>query len=128
MDSFKMQSPEELAKEAIKFLDLAQQFEEEKNPKQAISNYEKAVEFLKQSGYLSHRVNNIYERIDDLKNSLKKEKIYQQTQVKAQIEQLQDQAFALLEGAKKLESEGFFGESIQQYSSAINLLSQSGWS
>jgi len=123
-----MQSPEELAKEAIKFLELAQQFEEEKNPKQAISNYEKAVEFLKQSGYLSHRVNNIYERIDDLKNSLKKEKIYQQTQVKAQIEQLQDQAFALLEGAKKLESEGFFGESIQQYSSAINLLSQSGWS
>ncbi len=123
-----MQNPEELAKEAIKFLELAQKFEEEKNPKQAISNYENAVEFLKQSGYLMHRVNDIYDRIDELKNSLKQEKIYQQTQIRAQAEQLQDQAFALLEGAKKLESDGFFEESIKQYLSAINLLSQSGWS
>ena len=123
-----MQSPEELAKDAIRFLELAQKFEEEKNPKQAISNYEKAVEFLKQSGYLMHRVNDIYERIEELKNSLKKEKIYQQTQIKAQVEQLQDQAFALLEGAKKLESDGFLEEAVQQYLSAIKLLSQSGWS
>jgi tetratricopeptide (TPR) repeat protein len=123
-----MQRPEDLAQEAIKFLELAQKFEEEKNAKQAISNYEKAVEFLKQSGYLMHRVNDIYERIDELTNSLKKEKIYQQTQVKAQVEHLQDQAFALLEGAKKLESDGFFEEAIQQYLSAINFLSQSGWS
>ncbi|MHA2180837.1 MAG: hypothetical protein ACXAAH_05375, partial [Promethearchaeota archaeon] len=123
-----MQNPEKLAQEAIKSLELAQKFEEEKNIQQAISNYEKAVEFLKQSGYLMHRINDIYERIEELKNTLKKEKIYKQTQIKTQVQQLQDQAFALLEGAKKLEADGFFEEANQQYSSAINLLSQSGWS
>ena len=123
-----MQNPEGLAQKAIISLELAQKFEEEKNIQQAISNYENAVEFLKQSGYLMHRINDIYERIEELKNSLKKEKIYQQAQIKTQVEQLQDQAFALLEGAKKLEFDGFFEEANQQYSSAINLLSQSGWS
>ncbi|MHA2038575.1 MAG: hypothetical protein ACW98X_19245, partial [Promethearchaeota archaeon] len=118
-----MQNPEELAQEAIKSLELAQKFEEEKNIQQAISNYEKAVEFLKQSGYLMHRISDIYKRIEELKDSLKKERIYQQAQIKTQVEQLQDQAFALLEGAKKLETDGFFEEANQQYLSAINLLS-----
>jgi len=123
-----MQNPEELAQEALKFLELAQKFEAEKNAEQAISNYQRAVEYLKQSGYLMHRINDIYERIEELKNFLKQEKMYQQTQIISQVEQLQDQAFALLEGAKKLESDGFFEDAIQQYISAINLLNQSGWS
>jgi tetratricopeptide (TPR) repeat protein len=123
-----MQNPEKLAQEAIKSLELAQKFEEEKNIQQAILNYEKAVDFLKQSGYLMHRINDIYERVQELKDSLKKEKIYQQAQIQTQVAQLQDQAFALLEGANKLEHDGFFEEANQQYLSAINLLSQSGWS
>ena len=123
-----MQNPEKLAQEAIKSLELAQQFEEEKNIQQAIASYEEAVEFLKQSGYLMHRINDIYERIEELKNSLKKDKLYQHAQFQTQVAQLQDQAFALLEGAKKLEHDGFFEEANQQYLTAINLLSQSGWS
>jgi len=107
-----MQNPEELAQEALKFLELAQKFEEEKNAEQAISNYQRAVEYLKQSGYLMHRINEIYKRIEDLKNFLKQERLYQQAQTKSQVEQLQDQAFALLEGAKKLESDGFFEDAI----------------
>ncbi|MFW9897582.1 MAG: hypothetical protein ACFFD7_17385, partial [Candidatus Thorarchaeota archaeon] len=122
-----MLNPEELAQEAIKYLELAQKSEEEKDIQKAISNYEKAVEFLKKSGYLMHRVNEIYQRLDDLKDYLKKEEIYQQTQIKAQSEKLQDQAFALLENAKKLEFDGFFEEASKQYLSAITLLSQSGW-
>jgi len=123
-----MQNPEELAQEALQFLELAQKFEEEKNAEEAISNYQKAVEFLKKSGYLMHRINDIYERIEELKDFIKQRRLYQQTQIKTQVEQLQDQAFALLEGAKKLESDGFFEDAIQQYISAINLLNQSGWS
>ena len=123
-----MQNPEELAQEALQFLELAQKFEEEKNAEEAISNYQKAVEFLKISGYLMHRINDIYERIEELKDFIKQKRLYQQTQIKTQVEQLQDQAFALLEGAKKLESDGFFEDAIQQYISAINLLNQSGWS
>ncbi|MFX0082927.1 MAG: hypothetical protein ACFE94_14340 [Candidatus Hodarchaeota archaeon] len=123
-----MQNPEELAQEALKFLELAQNFEEEKYIEQAISNYQKAADYLKQSGYLMHRVNEIYERIEELKSSLKQEKLFEQTQIKSQAEQLQNQAFALLEGAKTLESGGYFEEAINQYVSAINLLNQSGWS
>ncbi|MFW9824511.1 MAG: hypothetical protein ACFFE4_16325, partial [Candidatus Thorarchaeota archaeon] len=110
-----MLNPEELAQEAIKSLELAHKFEEEKDIPQAISSYEKAVEFLKQSGYLIHRINEIYQRMEELKDYLKKEEIYQQTQIKAQAEQLQDQAFAILEGAKKLEFDGFFEEANKQY-------------
>ncbi len=123
-----MQNPEDLAQEALNFLIRAQKFEEEQKAEQAISNYERAVEYLKQSGYLEHRINEIYERIEELKKFLRNERLYQQAQTKSQIEQLQDQAFALLEGAKKLESDGFFEDAIQQYNSVINLLNQSGWS
>ncbi|MHA2393150.1 MAG: hypothetical protein ACXAEX_14515, partial [Promethearchaeota archaeon] len=123
-----MQNQEELAQEALKFLEIAQKHEEEKNAEKAISNYQKAAEFLKQSGYLMHRINDIYERIEELRKFLKQEQIYQQTQTKTQIEQLQDQAFAILEGAKKLEFDGFFEDAIKQYYSATKLLHQSGWS
>ncbi|MHA2008120.1 MAG: hypothetical protein ACXABO_20415 [Promethearchaeota archaeon] len=123
-----MQNPEELAQEALKFLELAQKYEQEKKSEKAISTYQKAAEFLKQSGYLTHRIDEIYERIEELRSFLKQEKKYQQTQIQAQSDQLQDQAFSLLEGAKKLEADGFFEDSVQQYNSAINLLNQAGWS
>ncbi|MFX0036303.1 MAG: hypothetical protein ACFE9I_11775 [Candidatus Hermodarchaeota archaeon] len=123
-----MQNPEELAQEALKFLDIAQKFEEDNNIEQAISTYQKAADFLKKSGFLMHRIEEIYDRISELKDFLQKETFYQRAQTKAQVEHLQDQAFNLLEGAKKLEFEGFVEDSIQQYMSAIKLLDQTGWS
>ncbi|MFX0040251.1 MAG: hypothetical protein ACFFCY_05230 [Promethearchaeota archaeon] len=123
-----MQKPEELAEDALKFLEIAQKFEGEKNLEDAISNYQKAADLLKQSGFLMHRIQEIYDRIGELKDFIQKDRLYQRTQTKAQIEQIQDQAFALLEGAKRLEFDGFFEDSIQQYLSAINLLVDAGWS
>ncbi|MFX1488607.1 MAG: hypothetical protein ACFFBI_05630, partial [Promethearchaeota archaeon] len=123
-----MQNPEDLAQEALKFLELAQKFEEENNTEESISNYEKAAEYLKQSGYLIHRISDIYERIAELKKIQKQEKLYQKTQEQSQMGELQDQAFTLLEGAKKLEFDGFFEDAIQQYLAAIDLLGKSGWS
>ncbi|MFX1375606.1 MAG: hypothetical protein ACFFA0_07325 [Promethearchaeota archaeon] len=123
-----MQNPEELAQEALKYLELAQKFEEEENVSEAILNYQAAADCLKQSGYLMHRIDEIYERVKELKDFTKQDRLYQHTQSQTQAKQLQDQAFALLEGAKKLESDGFFEDAIQQYISAINLLNQSGWS
>ena len=123
-----MENPEDLAQEALKYLENAQKFEAEKNAEEAISNYQIAAEYLKQSGYLMHRIDEIYERVEELKGFLKQEKLYEQTQMKTQSVQLQEQAFALLEGAKKLESDGFFEDAVQQYLSAISLLNQSGWS
>jgi len=123
-----MQNPEELAQEALKFLELAQKFEDEQKLEKAISNYQKAAEFLKKSGYLMHRVEDIFERVENLNNFLKKEKFLQYTQEQVQFEHLQTQAFALLEGAKKLEFDGFFDDAINQYQAAVKLLTQSGWS
>jgi len=123
-----MQNPEELAQEALKLLEIAQKLEEEKNIEEAISTYQKAADFLKQSGFLMHRIQEIYDRISELRNFIQKETLYQKTQAMAQIEQLQDQAFILLEGAKKLEFDGLFEDAIQQYLSAINLLVDAGWS
>lgn len=125
---FKLQNPEVLAQEALKYLDIAQKLEVENDIENAISHYQKAADFLKQSGYLMHRIQEIYDRIGELKDFLQKETLYQQTLTKAQIEQLQDQAFTLLEGAKKLEFDGFIEDAIQQYLAAIQLLVQAGWS
>ncbi len=128
MALFKLQNPEDLAQEALKFLELAQNFEVEKDVEKAISNYQKAADLLKQSGFLMHRIQEIYDRIGELKDFIHKETLYQRVQSQAQIEQLQDQAFNLLEGAKKMEFDGFFEDAIQQYLSAVNLLVQAGWS
>ncbi|MFW9819699.1 MAG: hypothetical protein ACFFE5_08825, partial [Candidatus Thorarchaeota archaeon] len=122
-----MQSPEKQAEEALKFLEIAQKFEEEKNIDEAISNYQKAADSLKQSGYLMHRIQEIYDRIGELKDYAQKEILYQQTQTKANIDQIQDQAFTLLEAAEKLEFDGLFEDAMQQYLSVINLLIEAGW-
>ncbi|MFX1363522.1 MAG: hypothetical protein ACFFCE_10915 [Promethearchaeota archaeon] len=123
-----MQNPEELAQEALKYLDIAQKLEEEKEFENAISQYQQAADFLKQSGFLMHRVQEIYDRVSELKDFLQKEKLYQQIEHKTQSVQLQERGFALLDRAKKLEFDGLFEDAIQQYSSAIQLLSQAGWS
>jgi tetratricopeptide (TPR) repeat protein len=122
-----LEPPEKLAEEALKFLEIAQNFEKEKNIDEAISNYQRAADYLKHSGYLMHRIQEIYDRIGELKDFAQKETLYQQTQTKAHITQLQDQAFTLLEAAKKLEFDGLFENAIQQYLSAINLLVDAGW-
>ncbi|MFX1239768.1 MAG: hypothetical protein ACFFA7_00810 [Promethearchaeota archaeon] len=122
-----MQNPEKLAEEALKFLEIAQKFEEEKNVDDAISNYQRAADLLKQSGYLMHRIQEIYDRIGDLKDFAQKEILYQQTQTKVNIEQIQDQAFTILEAAKKLEFDGLLEDAIKQYLSAIHLLIEAGW-
>ena len=118
---------EELAQTAIQLLDQAEYLEQEKDWPKAIENYTNAAEYLKQSGYLQHRIEDIYTRITDLNNYVQQDKaLMAQTQV-ANVEQLQEQGFALLDAAKKLEKEGRLEDAIQQYMSAISLLAQAGW-
>jgi len=118
----------DLAQSALKFLEVAEKFEETKNWDKALENYEKAVEDLKQSGYLTERLSDLYSRIADIKNLINQRKRIQHSQATEQIEQLQEQAFAILDGAKKLEDDGFLDDSVKQYMSAISILVQSGWS
>ncbi|MBY9011935.1 MAG: hypothetical protein KGD70_06140 [Candidatus Lokiarchaeota archaeon] len=123
-----MEGKEELAQEALRYLNLAQSFEEKKDFEKAIENYQLAAEYLKNSGYLINKISDIYSRIEELKEFAKQEIIYSQVSAKSQIEEIQDQAFTLLDGAQKLESDGFLEDAINQYMSAIKLLVQAGWS
>ncbi|MHA1373798.1 MAG: hypothetical protein ACTSR7_05850 [Promethearchaeota archaeon] len=123
-----MEKKENIAQEAIRFLDAAQIYEENGDLTNAIENYLTAAELLKQSGYMSLRINDIYDRVDRLKENLKNERLIQQVQLKAQLESLQEQAFSLLDAANKFEKNGQYDNAIEQYNSAINLLFQAGWS
>jgi len=120
-------TPEELAQKALELMDQAEIFEDEKNFPKAIQYYHDAAEILKQSGYLMHRIEDIYTRITELNNLLQQEKLYSTQTQQVQAEQLQDQGFAILDGAAKLEKEGRFNEAIQQYMNATSLLAQAGW-
>ncbi|GAG85966.1 unnamed protein product, partial [marine sediment metagenome] len=122
-----MERNEALAQEAVKYLSLAQRFEKEGHIEKAIEHYVVAADYLKSSGYLMQRIDEIYSRIEELKKFVKQEIFYRQEQSRAQVEQIQEQAFSLLDGAQKLESDGFFEDAIGQYMSAIRLLVQSGW-
>jgi len=122
-----MENNEALAQEAVRYLSLAQKFEQEGRIEKAIEHYGVAAEYLKNSGYLMQRIDEIYSRIEELKKFAKQEIFYQQEHSRTQVEQIQDQAFSLLDGAQKLESDGFLEDAINQYMSAIKLLVQSGW-
>jgi len=119
---------EELAQEALKYLNLAQKFENEKNLEKAVENYELAASYLKNSGFMMDKISDIFSRIEELKDFAKQEMMYNQASAKNQLEQLQDQAFSLLDGAQKLETDGFLEDAIGQYQAAIKLLIQTGWS
>jgi tetratricopeptide (TPR) repeat protein len=123
-----MEGNEELAQEALRYLSLAQKFENEKDLEKAVESYELAASYLKNSGFLIDKISDIYSRIEELKDFAKQEMIYDQTSAKNQLEQLQDQAFSLLDGAQKLEADGFLEDAIEQYKAAIKLLIQTGWS
>jgi len=119
---------EEFAQEALKYLNLAQKFENEKNLEKAVESYELAADYLKNSGFMIDKLSDIYSRIEELKDFAKQEMMYDHAMAKNQLEQLQDQAFSLLDGAQKLETKGFLGDAIEQYEAAIKLLIQTGWS
>jgi hypothetical protein len=126
----KVLTKEQMAQRAIELLDEAETFEEDKNWPKAIENYQRAADYLNQSGYLQHRIDDIYTRMTELNNLLAKEKgLLQQTQAvqAAQAEEAQEKGFILLDDAKKLESSGRFQESIQKYMDAISFLAQAGW-
>ena len=123
-----MQNNEFLAQEAFKYLERAQRFEAEGNAQEAIENYQLAADNLKKSGYMMHRVSELYDRIEGLKTFMKEQRLYQHEQLSAQIEKFQDQAFVIIDRASELESDGSFQDAIERYNSAIKLLTQAGWS
>ena len=122
-----MEGKEELAQEALKYLNLAQDFEEEKNFEKAIESYQLAAEYLENSGYLINKITDIYSRIDELKEFAQQEMRFNLASARSQIEGMQEQAFSLLDAAQKLESDGFLQDAIEQYLAAIKLLVQAGW-
>ena len=122
-----MQNKEEFAQKALKLLGEAQNLEENGDIKRAIEFYQEAADYLKNSGLMIERVSDIYSRIEELKQYQKDQILYQKTQKDAEIERLQEEAFAILDGASKSEAKGLYENAIQQYESAIKLLTKAGW-
>lgn len=123
-----MERNESIAQEALRYLDSAQKLEESGKLEEAIENYLTAAEFLKRSGFSLTRINDIYERVQELKNFIDKDKNIKQSQLNAELEQLQERAFSLIDAANKFEVNGQLNEAIMQYNSAINLFLNAGWS
>jgi tetratricopeptide (TPR) repeat protein len=122
-----MQNKEEFAEKALKLLGEAQSLEENGDIESAIERYQESAEYLKNSGVLIDRAADIYTRIEQLKQYQKEQFLYQKTQKIAEIERFQEEAFALLDGASKAEAKGYFENAIEQYESAITLLTKAGW-
>ncbi len=120
-------TPEDLAQMALELLNETDKLEEEKNWIKVLEKYKQAAECLKESGYLTYRIQDIYERITEINSYLSQEKEYQEQTQQAQAEQLQNKAFILLDDAKKYELDGFFEDAIQKYMTSIKLLVESGW-
>lgn len=121
------QTAPELAQKALELLNETDKLEEEQNWAKAIEKYQQAAEYLKQSGFLPHRIEDIYNRITEIKTFLDQKSQYQKQTQQIHFEQIQEQAFAILDAAKKLETDGYFEDAIQQYMSAIRLLVNAGW-
>lgn len=122
-----MQNKDQVAQEVLRLLGEAQSLEEKGDTKKAIEMYQSAADYLKNSGYMLERVSDIYGRIEELRKYMKEQALYQKAQQEAEIEKIQEEAFSILDGASKSEAKGLFEEAIQQYESAITLLSKAGW-
>ncbi|MFX1276530.1 MAG: hypothetical protein ACFFAT_16010 [Promethearchaeota archaeon] len=118
----------DLAQKALKYLEVAEKFEESKDWGKALENYEIAFEDLRQSGYLSERINELYSRIEEIKKIISQgEKIHKEEEVESK-KQLETQANSLIDGANKFESEGNLNDAVINIVSAITLLVKAGWS
>jgi len=124
---FEKPSPQQLAEEAVRHLDLAEKFESQENWAKAIEEYSKAVDLLKRSGLLSLHIDDINERIMHLTQISQQNKALQRKRAEAEFSGLRDEAFHFLDKAKSLEVNGRYQEAISCYSSAIKLLEQAKW-
>jgi len=124
----KQSTPEDLANKAIEFLDLAGDYEDKNNIVQALENYQKALNYLIESGYLPHREEDIRNHIIELEKQIESKDKSKELVRKTQKEKLQEEAFLLLDQGKYFELEADFKKALSKYDSAISLLTEAGWS
>ena len=118
----------DLAQSALKYLEVAEKFEVSKEWEKALENYEIAFEELKQSGYLSERIDELASRIDQIRNIINQKQQINEVENRESKIQLEAQAQSLIDGANKLESEGNYNDAINNLISAISILIKAGWS
>lgn len=121
-------NPEEYARKAIEMLEKANKFDEdENNPTKAIDYYRKAAEYLERSGYMPHRVEDIRKRIKELNTKIEQNQVYGQLENQAEADQLQLDAFSLLDKAQMHVKNNQIPNAITFYDQAILKLAKSGW-
>ncbi len=116
----------DLAQKALRYLEVAEKFEESKEWHKALENYEIAFEDLRKSGYLAERIDELSSRINEIKKIIDQgEKFLQEEEDSKRI--LEMRAYSLIDGANKLESEGNYHDAVENSVFAISLLIQAGW-
>ncbi len=125
---------EQLAQEAMALIEQAEQLEIQEQWAKAAYTYQQAAEKLQRSGYATHFISDIYSKATDCNNRVKLVKQGKpvmhtggQIQDRQQTESLEQQGVSLLNNAKQLMKEQRYGEALDQYLSAANLLTQAGW-
>ncbi len=140
---------QQLAQEAMALIEQAEQLEAQEQWAKAAYLYQQAAEKLQRSGYAMHFISDLYSKATDCNNRAKPAKptgskfrgqqlpkptlqqveSFQQPMKPSQkqVEALQHQALAMIQNAKNHEQEKRFGDAIEQYLSAVNLLTEAGW-
>ncbi|MHA1641921.1 MAG: hypothetical protein ACTSVX_04235 [Promethearchaeota archaeon] len=146
-----MEKKEDLALNGLKYLELAEEFEEQGDFIKAIENYEIAIKQFKKSGFIPERIKEIHDKIEELKNLLeqirsddsempqvvdsfgiKKDatKLKELEEFKKRKEyenKVRDDAFNLIDIAKEFEYLQEYDKAIENYEEAIKLLNSIGW-
>ncbi|MFX1237546.1 MAG: hypothetical protein ACFE8P_07480, partial [Promethearchaeota archaeon] len=117
----------EVAQKALKYFELAEKLEGSRDWQAAIENYQLGVENLKQSGYLSERIEEIYSRIAEIQTIIDRKKQIQFEKTQDYKDRVEGEAYALIDGAKKLENDGFIQDAIKQYMAALTAFIKIGW-
>ena len=117
----------QLAQEALKILEQAEQLEQQEEWAKAAYNYQQAAEKLQRSGYALQFIEELYNRVTICNKRIKLAKKADQIQDKARLESLQQQAFSLMDIATTLKKEKRYSDAVEQYQLAINLLTETGW-
>lgn len=118
---------EVLISQGLSLLEEAEKAEKSENWATAIFKYQQAADIFSQCKLPRSKIDEIYERIAFLNRIKEDNKKKAQAAPQINVDELQSQAFQLIDTAKVLEKQGACLDSIDCYMKAVQLLIEAGW-
>lgn len=113
--------------QGLSLLEEAEKAEKSENWATAIFKYQQAADIFSQCKLPRSKIDEIYERIAFLNRIKEDNKKKAQAAPQINVDELQTQAFQLIDNAKALEKQGACSDSIDCYMKAVQLLIEAGW-